>query len=547
LKPLTPAFTKELAPGLGVAENPPGGESFGLHRCRVLAEALVKSKEGGKKSVKAALATVERCFADAGIVLEQPYLNPDSLDVYKPLHPSICAVRGPSVPFSRAQTGANPTCFIEAAVEIGRRLSSDALWHAGRCSWLGSKVAGGMRDVGVQGMLDGTLYSGTSGIALFLAELYRVTGESCFRKTACAAIDHAVGWSESQADPRVTGLYTGWPGVAVAAARIGAVLGVDRLLHRSRLLTDRFTRHDSAEGEYDLMSGLAGGIVGLIILSDLVGSPMLLDVAEVYGRALMDKAERTVSGTSWRSPAFPETRNLTGFSHGTAGVAFALLELSAVTGSLVFRSCAEGAFDYERFWFDEKAQNWPDFRQATGKRTTRKTSEYSASWCNGAPGIALSRLRAHELTGAASSHSEAVIAAKTTRRSVESCLQAGSGNFSLCHGLAGNAEVLRFAHQYVGPELEDEGKTAECAAEFGTREHRGTLREWPCGSPGVTPGLMLGFAGIGYFYLRLADDSVPSILLPRHEDWRAPCGTASVRAGTIDGNRGNRGLQSDWH
>jgi lantibiotic modifying enzyme len=40
---------------------------------------------------------------------------------------------------------------------------------------------------------------------------------------------------------------------------------------------------------------------------------------------------------------------------------------------------------------------------------------------------------------------------------------------------------------------------------------------WPCGvqGGGETPGLMLGLAGIGHFYLRLFDsDKVPTILWP---------------------------------
>jgi hypothetical protein len=37
---------------------------------------------------------------------------------------------------------------------------------------------------------------------------------------------------------------------------------------------------------------------------------------------------------------------------------------------------------------------------------------------------------------------------------------------------------------------------------------------WPCGIPGAgeAPGLMLGTAGIGYFYLRLAKPEIPTAL-----------------------------------
>ena len=43
---------------------------------------------------------------------------------------------------------------------------------------------------------------------------------------------------------------------------------------------------------------------------------------------------------------------------------------------------------------------------------------------------------------------------------------------------------------------------------------------WPCGTPaGENPSLMLGLAGIGHFYLRLAVPSVPSILILRREEF----------------------------
>ena len=39
LRSEAPALTKSLAPGLGLAESP-AGESFGLHRCNLIADGL---------------------------------------------------------------------------------------------------------------------------------------------------------------------------------------------------------------------------------------------------------------------------------------------------------------------------------------------------------------------------------------------------------------------------------------------------------------------------------------------------------------------------
>ncbi|WP_313537275.1 T3SS effector HopA1 family protein [Sphingomonas sp.] len=46
LRPDLPLFTRALAPGLGFAESPQGGESFGMARSRLLAEGLLQARQG---------------------------------------------------------------------------------------------------------------------------------------------------------------------------------------------------------------------------------------------------------------------------------------------------------------------------------------------------------------------------------------------------------------------------------------------------------------------------------------------------------------------
>jgi hypothetical protein len=78
-----PALTKPLAPGLGLAEDPgAGGESFGMSRCRLLAEGIVTAAELRAGSLAQTLEVVAGHFAQAGISLEQPYLSPGSVDRY---------------------------------------------------------------------------------------------------------------------------------------------------------------------------------------------------------------------------------------------------------------------------------------------------------------------------------------------------------------------------------------------------------------------------------------------------------------------------------
>jgi class II lanthipeptide synthase len=79
-----PALTKELAPGLALAEDP-GGQltSFGMSRAQLLAEAIALAANRGASEPAEKLSAIEDRFAQAGISLDAPYLNPGSIDEYR--------------------------------------------------------------------------------------------------------------------------------------------------------------------------------------------------------------------------------------------------------------------------------------------------------------------------------------------------------------------------------------------------------------------------------------------------------------------------------
>lgn len=82
LKPDTPLFSKPLAPGLGLAEDPENGESFGLNRCRILAEGIWNAYTQGLQTQQARLSEVIKNFSHYEITLAHPYLSPGSIDQY---------------------------------------------------------------------------------------------------------------------------------------------------------------------------------------------------------------------------------------------------------------------------------------------------------------------------------------------------------------------------------------------------------------------------------------------------------------------------------
>jgi hypothetical protein len=85
LRPSTPLFTLPLAPGIGLAEEPNTGESFGMHRCRLVSEALVQAWKTGDQSVDGRLAAIDAHFTRAGFDLDLPYLSLASTDLELPV------------------------------------------------------------------------------------------------------------------------------------------------------------------------------------------------------------------------------------------------------------------------------------------------------------------------------------------------------------------------------------------------------------------------------------------------------------------------------
>jgi len=78
----TPLFTKQLAPGLGLAEEPTTGESFGQQRCRILAEALWNIYEQQLKEDETQLNEIRKQLELNGINPDLPYLNAGSTGTY---------------------------------------------------------------------------------------------------------------------------------------------------------------------------------------------------------------------------------------------------------------------------------------------------------------------------------------------------------------------------------------------------------------------------------------------------------------------------------
>lgn len=400
------------------------------------------------------------------------------------------------------------TMYFNTAHKIGMELVRDAIWHNDRCNWIGSwaDVDNG-KAVFVTKSFDTDLYAGLSGVAFFLASLYQEEKDRLLKKT----IEGTVAQVQAANGARLPahGFYLGKPGVAFSLLHIGRMLdredwqseGINQLLAIEPALESTF--------EWDLLLGAAGTIIALLYGYNASGNEALLDKAIKLGYVLCNNATPCDRGVFWTT--IPNKPPLTGLSHGAAGISLALFELYAVCGEVLFLNMGLEAVRFEQSWFSNTMLNWPDFRENIPANVNEY--QYSVAWCNGAPGIHLARKRSALLTKRADLQEQASAALITTLNNVTTQLtnSAESINFSLCHGIAGNADILL-----------DTGAPAcsliaKAVGDMGSRIVEQARLSWPSGisNRGKTPGLLMGTAGTGYFYLRLyKPEKFESILLP---------------------------------
>ena len=79
LAPSVPAFTRQLAPGIALADEPGQGTAFGRHRCRLVAAGLVAAGRGAGLSARR--AAVLKTLEQAGLDPAALHLNPGNREV----------------------------------------------------------------------------------------------------------------------------------------------------------------------------------------------------------------------------------------------------------------------------------------------------------------------------------------------------------------------------------------------------------------------------------------------------------------------------------
>jgi type 2 lantibiotic biosynthesis protein LanM len=396
--------------------------------------------------ISAALATRRRMGSPAGTRAEE--------------HQDVESVPGPVT-----STGAHPQRLLVAACAIADQLVARSLASPSRVNWLGLELVD-RRQWAVLPM-GGGLADGYLGVALFLAQLWEISGIARYADTAraaVAAVPDLLDLLTERADLVALvgrGGLRGLGGLAYGLARLASLLDDAAIREWAR------TAVDLAAGAPD-RPGWVDGSAGCLAAMSAVHTELGLDSA---GRLAVECAEHTAAHVSRAPSTVPA-----GFADGWAGIAWALARC-APAGDPRYAAAARLALD--RLPSEDAVAGTP-------------------GWCQGAAGLVLAR---------------SGVAGLSPRRAANTLLSRPVlRDLSLCHGELGVIEAITALADSTGdPTIVAAGRR-RAGLVLGAVDRYGLS----CGTPGwvSTPGLLSGWAGIGYGMLRLGfAQRVPSVLL----------------------------------
>ena len=398
---------------------------------------------------------------------------------------------------ARRQAGRIADALVESAIVVD-----------GQATWIGPTLrVDGEAFVVEERTGEATLYDGSAGIALASWGVGLAMRRGDLLDTALSAARHAVASADRVQAP---GLYDGRAGIGLAALRIGLAAGAAELIRPAVRILEEL--RGCVPDRSDVISGLAGIAIAMVRAAQLTGETAWLDAAASTAVRLVSAADRRPWGWAW--PNGGDDPGLCGLAHGAAGVGWALAEVAAALDEEErFGEAIAGARQFERSWFDPRANRWPDLRPHPGSEVGGELPR-PALWCHGSVGIGVSRIamdacRPHpalKAEVAAALQSSCVEAVEQVR---EASIDQG---LTVCHGAAGAVDFLIDAYLHLGEDVHL--KTARWLTDEALQVLGEDVESWPggvLGRPG--PGLMNGMAGTMAVLTRLIHPtSIPSVV-----------------------------------
>ena len=402
----------------------------------------------------------------------------------------------------------NVNRYLKIVEKLADNFCQEAIWYENKCNWTGvfhnTQIANAKT---VLRALPTNFYNGSVGVAYFLAAAFHQFQKPIYKQTSIGAFEKSYSQIHKIRSERI-GFYEGQTGIAFSMTQAGEWLHENDLIEKGKKIIENIITNDILSWSLDMQEGCTGALPTLILLNKKYNFSNIELFTESIGNYILNAANKTKKGWSWKTVDgnFPD---VTGYAHGTAGIAHAMIELYDFTKNNNYLEAAEQAIKYENQFFNEKYLNWKDVRTTNQKRSNRRHFALSA-WCVGGVGIGYSRLRTFQLTG----NENYLKDAKSALKNSSEKLFDKANNFSLCHGFFGDMSFLLWASQKLH-DVSYEDLLLEKVNSL-LDEYQDFEKPLPDGSNFVleNPSFMLGWAGIGYFFLRLCNrNTFPEILL----------------------------------
>ncbi|KKO53255.1 type 2 lanthipeptide synthetase LanM family protein [Paenibacillus sp. DMB20] len=355
------------------------------------------------------------------------------------------------------------------------------------------------------------LYSGNSGIALFFGYLSELTANNQYKDMARRALQPLLEIMREKSSSSEVSLNIGAFNIGSIGGGVFATYQLSRLWNDEPLLQmvkeylPYYCQLVDKDTQYDYIGGAAGAIDILLHIYHGTGWIHALQGAEKCAEHVLQHAQTMPDGSmAWLTKT--NHAPYVGYSHGVSGIIAPLSSLYRVTQRAEYLEYIEKGLRYERANYHAELKNWV---------TPEDTA--SVSWCHGAPGVLLSRLRLLE-NGYWDVHIDEEI-----NIALETTIQLGFGTEPVyCHGDFGQLEILLFADLILGrSDIRDAVNVV--------RAHLlRLLNDQPWTITGVhrafdIKGLMAGLAGAGFGLLKQAfPDKVPNILNLENDGFFAP-------------------------
>jgi lantibiotic modifying enzyme len=346
------------------------------------------------------------------------------------------------------------------------------------------------------------LYAGQAGVLAFLAEAYRVRPDETLRQT----LEQGGRALRTVPRPAARGLFDGSAGVAWACLSLHEAIGSGTAEWLTAALD--LAPHVSQAGGLpgDIINGPPGQGLLLLRLHQASNDTRWLDAARLLADHMLARAVPSHGGI--KIPSFNDPGGTpvcyTGLAHGSAGAAYFLCRLSlslprndaaryldAAEAIATWLAAISLMHNGELHWY---------------RREPDQMTQYQVTWCHGPPGIGLCFAELYQATGRQDYLQLAERCAATVEHGTNPRFFACQ-----CHGIAGNAQLFLRLHGITG-----ERHWLERAAAFGemTWQRRMPNSYYPAWESGDgvavdNPGLMTGTAGVGWFYLQLAEGRLP--------------------------------------